>query len=261
MKPNNLENTPKRKEHDLPIELLSAYLDNELNEKDRNLVKEHLLVCRECAKKIEEFKTIDGYLKERKIPEPSSDFVFNLNKRVMASIKKSEHPHFLSWLSVLVPAVAVFLFIILFYEKPIKIVGMEYRVGWEEIKTEEKELAVEISLPKDGVSKLTQTSYSQMRDKLSSVGEEEKPMTEVSKMAGKEPPSEELKPSRKRIVRAIIDSTGQVVGVATGGSIAPKRDTLLENYLKGKYLARPSIKGKATKLFVEFSENEEDSSK
>jgi hypothetical protein len=60
-----------------------------------------------------------------------------------------------------------------------------------------------------------------------------------------------------KIVRAIVDSTGKVVKVATGNTIVPERDTVLESQLQGQQLTAPTVAGRRTRLYVDFTHRKE----
>ena len=60
-----------------------------------------------------------------------------------------------------------------------------------------------------------------------------------------------------KVVRAIVDSTGKVVKVATGNSMIPEKDTMLENRLQGKQLSPPSVAGRRAQLYVDFTQKKE----
>jgi hypothetical protein len=59
------------------------------------------------------------------------------------------------------------------------------------------------------------------------------------------------------VVRAIIDSTGTVIKVATGHTRIPEKDTMLENTLSGQQLAPPLIAGRKKQVYVDFITAEE----
>lgn len=54
--------------------LLSEYIDNELDEKTNNEVKNHLLICSSCRKEMEDFMDIKKALRSMANEEPSEEF-------------------------------------------------------------------------------------------------------------------------------------------------------------------------------------------
>jgi hypothetical protein len=60
-----------------------------------------------------------------------------------------------------------------------------------------------------------------------------------------------------RVVRAIIDTDGVVVKVATGNTMLPERDTMLENRLQGQQLKPATVSGKKAQIYVDFTQTEE----
>ncbi len=248
----------------LSIELLSAYLDDELDEKKRRRLEAHLQACPECKRELEELKAVDTILREEEVEEPSSDFLFNLNKRVMARIERQKRMNIFYWFWVLVPtAAAAILIIFLNYQRPIKSVGMGDRLAFTEIKDEpSRELKVELGIPsitlRPPLTKIHPRTEARIKKEKES--ETTTPPTAIvlspDKSGGLLLESEV---DKEKVIRAIIDSTGRVLRVAKGGSIIPERDTTLERQLQGRQLAPPSIRGKSTQMFVDFVAAEEDS--
>jgi hypothetical protein len=67
---------------------------------------------------------------------------------------------------------------------------------------------------------------------------------------------EAVTPPGEGVVRAIIDSTGMVIKVATGNTRTPEKDTMLENRLSGQQLAPPLIAGRKKRVYVDFTATE-----
>jgi hypothetical protein len=100
---------------DFPHELLSGYLDGELDGKNKALVEDHLRSCSGCQQALESLKRQDSLMRSREIEEPSCEFVFSLNRCVLEQIMKK--PRFSLWryLPVLVPAaVAALVLVVVF---------------------------------------------------------------------------------------------------------------------------------------------------
>ncbi|MEO0142474.1 MAG: anti-sigma factor [candidate division WOR-3 bacterium] len=245
----------------LSIELLSAYLDNELEGKDRRMLEAHLQVCTECKKEIERLRGVDEILKGQVIEEPSTDFVYNLNKKIMARIESPKRLNIPFWLPVMVPGIAVVLIVILLnYPKPPDKVGMEHRLVFTEIKTESSgKAAIELEIPTPVAERF---AYARSEEKIKK-SEKSKPPEAPTMVVGSPDKTEGLtlrsELSKEKIVRAIVDSTGRVLKVATGVSIIPEKDTTLEKHLQGKQLAPPTVRGKTTQMFVDFIETKKDS--
>lgn len=248
--------TELKKDCNFSIELLNGYIDNELDEKKRHLAEEHLKGCPYCQKEIGELKRVNGYLKGYQVEEPTADFIFNLKERVISRIKKPRRVFLWRLMPILVPVAAIFLFIIINYERPIRIVGVEYRIPYSEISPEPK---LDIALPSLIVAgrQLPLASEKKGREKLSAKMEIPEKGTEApDKIIATEGFAQEMQLPAYRVVRAIVDSTGRVLKVAGGRSLAPEEDTFLIKSFQGKQLAPPKIRGKATQMFLEFGESE-----
>ncbi len=266
MKPDNL-NKQNFSECGLPVELLSAYIDNELNEIERQRVEEHLKHCSHCLKIIEEFKTIDMGLKEIEIEEPSREFVFNLKKNVMEKIRKKRSPLFWKVVPVLVPVAAavVLVFIITGHENLASPVSMKNRIDIAYVPSEKPVQTdkIEVVIPKPGIVAKRQApapaatgisaerKFAEAKDVDLAYKKTESPtVTELEEVA-----QEKVAPV---VVRAVIDSTGRVLNVATGNTITPQEDTTLSRILKGQQIAPPTVRGKPTQMVVEFVTEEKD---
>lgn len=66
--------------------LLNAYLDGELEERERKLVEEHLKACSSCSKELEALKAIDEMVKTRTTHRPSEEYWKTLPARVRSRI-------------------------------------------------------------------------------------------------------------------------------------------------------------------------------
>lgn len=54
--------------------LLSEYIDNELDEKTNNEIRNHLLICSSCREEMEDFMAIKNALRNMSNEEPSDEF-------------------------------------------------------------------------------------------------------------------------------------------------------------------------------------------
>lgn len=254
---------------DFPIELLSGYIDNELDEKEKILVEDHLQTCPVCQQELEELKRLDSYLKTREIEEPSREFIFGLNRRVMERVRKKPRiKSIFVWrftpIFVPVAAAVLVLIVLINTQPPTKIVGTDNRIYYSEIKIAEKTKALKSktalpSTPKPAAagSQVIAKEEGIIVETPSVVAEFDKP-AQLAGASREEVIMDELAIPKDIIVRAIIDSTGRVLKVATGNTLVPERDTMLENRLEGQQLAPPTIRGKRTQLFVDLTETEKE---
>lgn len=251
----------------IPIELLSAYIDNELNAEEQKNIEEHLKSCSICGKIVEEFKEIDSRIREMEVEEPSQEFIFNLKRNVMERIGKRKKWLFWRYTPVLVPvAVAVFVIIIARSEILSAPVGMKNRVAYiqssEEIGEEAELMDVVlpesytpvVSKPRAQIQQVkSEPSYAKKTDIDKATKEE------IATSASAPDLIQESEIEDGVVIRAIIDSTGRVINVAKGKSLLPEEDTTVSQLLKGKKLSPPKIQGKPTQMFVEFSPGRKDS--
>lgn len=66
-------------------ELLSLYIDDELDKNEKLLVEEHLKVCEECQKELEEYKKIIQALQEIPDEEPPLGYCKRLHEKLLAA--------------------------------------------------------------------------------------------------------------------------------------------------------------------------------
>mgnify|MGYP005835340911 CR=1 FL=1 len=255
-------------ECDFPVELLSAYIDNELNENERQRVEEHLKFCSNCLKVVEEFKTIDMSLREIEIEEPSRDFIFNLNKKVMEKIRKKRSSVFWKFVPVLVPVAVVTILVIIIggYENIASPVGMKNRMDIvsalpEKLKQTDK---IDVVIPAPSITSMAQKQLpatSRMAAERSPAAGKDIDLaykkTEAPASAIEEISGEKVAPV---VIRAVVDSTGKILNVATGNTITPQEDTTISQILKGQRIAPPTIRGKPTQMVVEFVTEEKNTS-
>lgn len=282
----------------LSIEQFSAYLDNELDEKQRLLVENHLRECPECRAELEELKSCDRILKLREIEEPTNKFQLGFENRVLDKVRKKARPAWgwrLSPILVPVASAALVIFVVLASrEKAQPLVGVDELIPYSPTKTAHPDDDLSFAAtPKADREKDEMSNRSLQAEglkegaakKSEAVTEEKSPVT-VSKSASPSlpaaglaaPPATTATPSpsagkyrdeelltgdglartqakmaelnipKNKVVRAIVDSTGRVVRVATGNTIQPEEDKQLEEQLEGQQLAPRSAAGQKQNL-------------
>jgi len=271
---------------DLPIELLSSYLDGELDREQTRMVEEHLKACKVCRNELEELKQLDGYVRTVEVEEPSREFIFTMNRRVIDSIKKRQRVSFFRFAPVLVPVAVAALVLIVLIRIPerTQFVDIDHLVRFTETETrhedttvkppvDERMVVAEKAAPerdkgpvrtmKDGgVEEYTAAGAPAasppepvMKKAAVSQTRREAEVFEVSEdadIADIEGLLNQYAVPKGQVVRAIVDTTGRVIKVATGNTIIPERDTVLENRLEGQQLARDRFKGKRVQYYLDF---------
>lgn len=287
---------------DFPHELLSGYLDGELDAKKKALVEDHLRSCPSCQQVLEALKDQDSLVRSREIEEPSREFEFSLNRRVMEEIRKK--PRFTLWryVPVLVPAaVAALVLVVVFNsnqearyvttddqiflpvvvipgsldESGKKVVPERSVVADKRAAAPKKEKAAELkgvvtlsspppaapSLGGEDVAReiedveLGPLVASESRKDVDACKAE--PAATITAGAGGEgvpATCAQLEVPKNQVVRAIVDSTGKIIKVATGNTIVPEEDTMLEKQLEGQQMAPPTVRGRRTQMYVDLSE-------
>lgn len=94
------------------INRLPAYLDGELNEKDRETVKTHLASCASCAEELRRFQAADAALRALPVPEPPPFFAARVTAAARAL--NAYHGPFRRFLLFPVPAAAALTAFIIF---------------------------------------------------------------------------------------------------------------------------------------------------
>ncbi len=248
----------------LPIELLSGYLDGELNKKQEAELKKHLKKCQRCRNELEELRQLDQYVKTLEIEEPSREFFFALNRRVMQKIKKKSKFFFFRFSQILVPvAVAALVLIVLVnIHQPTRLVSLNDRILYAEIeKTEDLDLqipelgVVQKVLEEKEVAVVKKRTHVLSAAKREDI-EEAEPAEVKDEVVGVLS-IEALQIPQDKVVRAIVDSTGKIVKVATGNTIIPEKDTMLENRLQGQQLSPPTVAGRRAQLYIDFTQKQE----
>ncbi len=247
----------------ISVELLSAFIDNELDEQESARIKEHLKFCVSCQKIVEQFKELDDQIRQMELEEPSREFIFNLKKDVLEKIGKK--PKFVLWkfFPILIPAVVtVFIFIIIRSEGLETPVGINNRIPY--VYSEEqtiKDEKIDISLPATTpIAKLKPKTEIHL-DKKVKVPTPATAARQAEDLESRVYAAESSVPviSEPDVIRAIVDSTGKIINVAKGKSLTPEEDTIISRILKGKRLSPPKIQGRPTQMFVEFTPEEKDS--
>jgi hypothetical protein len=272
---------------DLPRELLSGYLDGELDQEQTRMVEEHLKVCKVCRNELEELKQLDGYVRTVEVEEPSREFLFTVNRRIVDRIKKRRRVSFFRFAPVLVPVAVAALVLIVLVRTPerTQYVDIDHLVRFTEIEPRHEDAAVlsasdERSIPMETTAE-TDRAPKAMKSKGEAIEEitvggapaASAPEPVMKKAAeasyrGREAEAYEISEDvdmqdieglfyqyelpKDQVVRAIVDTTGRVVKVATGNTIIPERDTVLENRLQGQQLAPDRFKGKRAQLYIDF---------
>jgi hypothetical protein len=248
---------------DVSIELLSGYLDGELDDEQRMFVEKHLKQCQRCKNVLNEFTLMDKQIRTQKFEEPSREFIFGVNRRIMDRIKKKKPFFIFRYTPVFAPAaVAILLFIVLInISQHERMIGIDDRILYAEI-TPRQELELQVPESKIADVKEIEEKIIAKTDRRSGTSEiaptaaEEVPKTITYDKAGELYTLDdegELQVPKDRITRAIIDSTGRILKVATGNSIIPERDTVMENRLQGQQLTAPTIAGKKTQMYVDLT--------
>lgn len=251
---------------DLPIELLNAYLDGELDEQEKARVEIHLKTCAACRKELSALQRVDTRIKQEVFEEPSREFVFTMKRRIMEKIKPAPRRTLIRFAPIFAPVAAAILVLVVLVEisPSRKIVGVNDRIAYQQVAVRHE---VKISIPETSI----RTAPTALKVKgTAKVAEEEaldaKYEETPAPAAGLATTSEETRdidesliaiPARAQVVRAIIDTTGTIVKVATGRNLVPEQDTALENELTGQQVAPPIIEGRKKQLYFELAPTEE----
>jgi uncharacterized Zn finger protein (UPF0148 family) len=223
---------------DLPIELLSGYLDGELDEQQKAQVEAHLKTCPVCQEELETLRQIDEHVRDRVYEEPSREFVFAINRRVMDKVRKTPRRSFFRLTPIFAPAAAALLILVILVKiSPSKrIIDMTDRMIYQELEPRHEPVRED-------------------KEKAAPLRLEESRRAEVEEIIG----MDELKAMAKReqVVRAIIDTSGKIIKVATGSTLIPETDTVLENQLSGQHVAPAVIAGKKQQIYLDFAAEED----
>lgn len=237
---------------DLPVELLSGYLDGELDEQQRAQVEEHLKTCPACQEELAALRRMDEYVRDNVYEEPSREFTFTLNRRVMDRVRVAPRARFFKLTPIFAPAAAALLILIILINiSPSKrIIGMTDQVVYQEIETHP---APAVSIPEPTIAKMPASTKRTARPDA-----EDAAAMRSEQIRGKKTEEvvvhERVRGGRRRehVVRAIIDTSGTIIKVATGNTLVPETDSALENELSGQQVAPAVIGGKKQQIYVDF---------
>lgn len=243
---------------DLPIELLSGYLDGELDDEQKARVEDHLKECSACQEELKTLRQIEDHVRSDVYEEPSREFVFTLNRRVMDKVRRPARRSFFRFFPVFAPLAAAFLILIVLINisPSTKIAQIDDRMAYQKL-AQRPEVPVSIPEPKIASPAVSKKHTARVgKEKAAAVQLEEirdAESDETYDIAG----LEAVIPPTEGVVRAIIDSTGMVIKVATGNTRTPQKDTMLENRLSGQQLAPPLIAGRKKQVYVDFTSTDE----
>jgi hypothetical protein len=241
---------------DLPVELLSGYLDGELDELQKTQVEAHLRTCPDCQEELEALRQIDVHVRDRVYEEPSREFVFTLNRHVMDKVRVAPRARLFKLTPIFAPAAAALLIlIILINVSPSKrSIGMTDQVLYQEIEPRPEPT---VSLPEPSIARVTTSKkHAALHDKekAAPMRLERATSTEAEAISD----LDELKASvpREQVVRAIVDTSGTIIKVATGNTLMPEKDSMLESQLSGKQVAPAVIAGRKQLMYLEVAAEE-----
>lgn len=241
---------------DLSIESLSAYLDGELNEQERSAAEKHLAVCPACRELLNALRTIDDSVRQRVFEEPSPEFSLTLNRRVVDAVRGTPRRSFLRFVPVFAPVAAAILVFIVLTETSAsrRTISMSDRVAYEEIAPRQE---VSVAVPEPELI-LAPAPAARRRAQEPAAQEMVEAKSEQTREAGTEEDrdavgSRAIVSQRETVVRAIIDTTGTIIKVATGNALVSAKDSVVEKELTGRQLSPPLIEGKKTQIYVDFS--------
>jgi hypothetical protein len=269
---------------DIPIEILNGYLDGELDEQQRKRLEAHIATCPICKQELEALRALDARVRESEIQGPSREFMFRVNQNVMERVRHQRRFAFFKLAPVFVPAAvaAIILIVIVNAPQPERLIGLDDQVMYTEVETGKIAMTkdLDLQLPELSSSEIHGASRDLPSGGLAVKKEAmpaEPPAPVVSKSAerivsGEEAAEvddkreektvegffDELNIPRSQIVRAIVDTSGNIVKVATGNTIVPETDTVLENCLKGRQVQAPMVGGRRTQLYIDFTQDAED---
>jgi hypothetical protein len=241
----------------LPVELLSGYLDGELDEQQKAQVKAHLEACPACQEELETLKQIDEHVRDRVYEEPSREFVLTLNRHVMDKIRVAPRSSFFKFTPIFAPAAAALLILVILIKiSPSKrTIGMTDRLIYQELEPRQEPA---VSMPEPRIMRVTTSKKRAARhDKEKAAPMRLKETHSAAVEEGFDMDELEARVRREQVVRAIIDTSGTIVKVATGNTLIPETDTMLENQLSGQQLAPAVIGGRKQRIYLDFAAEEQ----
>ncbi len=248
---------------DFPIESLSAYLDEELNEQERKTVERHLAGCPRCREALNALRALDDGVRQDVYEEPSPEFILTLNRRIRDRIAPAPKRHLVRFAPVFAPvAAAIVIFIVLTDASASrKMMSISDRVAYEELAPRQ---TVQVSVPEPekvlAAKPATRLRTAAPRSAGAPLQEAEmksEAATELVRDAADVIAPAAARAQREGVVRAIIDTTGTIIKVATGNTIIPEEDTILEKELAGQRVSPATIEGKKAQIYVDFSADAE----
>lgn len=273
---------------DKSVEILSGYLDGELDPEHAREIAAHIKHCASCQRELAALRSVDELVKKVEVAGPSREFFFGINRKVMDRVRKQRRFSLFRFAPVLVPVAITILVAVIIVNAPhpARLVSINDRVTYTEMdKKEDIEVTIpELSRGGDAVVDKPKSGRERIVPKKESPPSEPAPcaaapaskdyddgmlrdvktmekaadvrMGAVDEMVSGEM-REALSIPQDRIVRAIVDSNGQILKVATGNTIIPEEDTMLENRLKGQQVMPPMVAGKRKQLYVDFTQEAE----
>lgn len=270
---------------DIPIEMLNGYLDGELDEQQRKRLEAHIVTCPICQEELEALRALDARVRESEIQGPSREFLFRVNRNVMERVRRKRRFSVFKLVPVFVPAAvaALILLIVVNAPHPERLISLDDQVLYIEVETGKvaQTQDLDLRLPDLPLSDVDETcrdlpSGGYAAKKAAMPAEPAAPVISKSAeriVSGKEDGVaaddkreekslegfiNELDIPRTQIVRAIVDTSGNIIKVATGNTIIPETDTVLENCLKGRQVQAPTVGGRKTQLYIDFTQDAED---
>lgn len=244
---------------DLPVELLSGYLDGELDEQQKAQVEEHLRTCPACQEELAALRRMDEHVRDGVFEEPSREFFFTLNRRVMDKVRVAPRSRFFKLTPIFAPAAAALLILIILINiSPSKrIIGMTDQIAYQEL---EPRPAPAVSIPEPSIDRVAISKKHVARPEAEAKAMKTEQTSVLEADEGL--PRERLRGGARRehVVRAIIDTSGTIIKVATGNTLTPETDTMLEKELSGQQVTPAVIAGKKQQIYLDFpaEENKEE---
>lgn len=239
-----------------PVDLLSAYLDAELDPPRQAAVEEHLRSCAACHQELTALREMDGRLKNAVLEEPSAAFTHALDRRIVDRIRPRPRRRLLDLAPVFASlAAAVVLVIVIVETIPFqRQVGLSDRISFHELPAR-PERRVSIPAPELGAPAAAtgQSMAGRTAAKALAPDQREEELLAGSSEDERVVPTPATAAAREQVVRAIIDSTGTIIKVAAGSTLIPETDTVLEKELTGRQVAPPVIEGKRQRIYSDLS--------
>lgn len=239
-----------------PIELLSAYLDAELDAPQRAVVEEHLRSCATCRRELAALQDMESLLKDTIPQEPSTAFTRALERRIVERVRPRSRRRILDLAPIFAPLAAAVVLVVV-YARTLdarRSVGLTDRIAYQELPAR-PEIRVSIPAPAIGSRALPagERTVEPAAAKKMARAEREEALQVPAPAEDKEKDMAGGAAPRDQVVRAIIDSTGTIIKVAAGSELIPEKDTLLEQELTGQKVAPPVIEGRRQQVYSDLS--------